>query len=361
MKVGVLTYHKELSQGASFQAYATYRALHELGCEVEIIDLVHKNKSPRPWWQRLIIDLYLFLSYYRQSKFRRDFYPSFSRKYNNIEELRQDPPSIDAACVGSDQTWNLNIATKENMLAYFLDFGPIDLYRFSYAPSFGYAKWQIEDGKETKRVVDILNSYIGLSVREVTGQRILKDMFDLDATLVCDPTILHANYDEFTKGLKQKNEVVCYSLATSSAPKIKAMHDISNHFCAPIRWVGKPFFVKGVKNTYFPDVYRWFRKLAGSKFILTDSFHGTVVALLCQKPFAVLYEDNGLSSRIVDLLTRLGLEDRIFYNYDDFSKSAVWKKPIDYKKVNVLLEHYRRTSWDYLRNVISKINQLRNE
>lgn len=355
MKIGVITYHKELSQGATFQAYATYRALRELGCEVEVIDLAHVNKSPRPGWQVFLLNLYLSLSYYRQWQFRRKFYPPYSRHYNNLEELRNCPPAIDAACVGSDQTWNVDIATKDNMPAFFLDFGHSKMFRFSYASSFGYPNWQIDDPIETQKIGALLKSYVGLSVREVTGQKIIKDTFNLDATLVCDPTILHKDYREFTKGLKQRNEVVCYSLAVSSEPKLRAIKDISNFVGAPIRWMGKPFFVKDTKYTYFPDVYRWFRVIASSKYVLTDSFHGTVASLLCQKPFAVLYEENGLSSRIVDLLTRVGLQDRIYYSYNDFSKSDAWKNPIDYEKVNGLLDDYRQSSWGYLKTVINSI------
>lgn len=359
MKIGVITYHKELSQGATFQAYATYRALRELGCDVEVIDLEHVNKSPRPQWQVILIKLYMSLSDYRQEKFRRKFYPSYSRHYANIEELRANPPAIDAACVGSDQTWNIKIATEENMPAFFLDFGPKEMGRFSYASSFGYSYWQIEDAKETQRIGELLKSYTGLSVREMTAQKILKEKFGLDATLVCDPTILHADYDEFTKGLKQKNEVICYSLNVSSLPKQQAIKDISEFVGAPIRWMGKPFFVKGTRYTYFPDVYRWFRYIARSKFVLTDSFHGTVASLLCQKPFAVLYEENGLSSRIVDLLSKVGLQDRIYYNYKDFSSSQAWKEPIDYVKVNELLEEYRQSSWNYLKSVVEGIRETK--
>lgn len=357
MKIGVITYHKELSQGATFQAYATYRALKELGCEVEVIDLAHIMKSPRPRWQVVLIDMYLALSYYRQEQFRRKFYPPFSRHYKNLDELRDNPPQIDAACVGSDQTWNIKIATEDNMLAFFLDFGPDTMPRFSYASSFGFSKWQIEDPNETQRIGEILRNYTGLSIREVTGQKILKEKFNLDATLVCDPTILHAKYDEFTHGLKQRNEVVCYSLAASSQHKIQAIKDISNYVDAPIRWMGKPFFVKSTKFTYFPDVYKWFRVIASSKYVLTDSFHGTVASLLCHKQFVVLYEDNGLSSRIVDLLTKVGLQDRLFYSYEEFSSSNVWKQPIDYNKVDKLLEDFRNNSWDYLRGVVNSIKK----
>ena len=357
MKIGVITYHKELSQGATFQAYATYRALRELGCDVEVIDLERKPKSIRPKWQVMLINMYMSLAYKRQEQFRLKFYPPYSKHYSNLSELQENPPKIDAACVGSDQTWNIKIATKENMPAFFLDFGPENMPRFSYASSFGFSKWQIEDAIESKRIGEIMRNYTGLSVREVTGQQILKEKFNLDATLVCDPTILHNNYDEFTKGLEQKNEVICYSLGVTKQPKLQAIQDISSFVGAPIRWVGKPFWVKGVRNTYFPDVYRWFRLLAGAKFILTDSFHGTVASLLCHKPFVVLYQENGLSSRIVDLLTIVGLQDRIYFSYEDFKKSDSWKQPIDYKEVDRKLGEYREKSWAYLRNVIEQISQ----
>ena len=357
MKIGVLTYHKEISQGATFQAYATYRALRELGCEVEVIDLAHDVKSPRPRWQVLLMDLYLSLSRYRQESFRRNYYPTYSKHYNTIDDLQTDPPKVDAICVGSDQTWNIDIATKRNMPAFFLDFGNLNLPRFSYAPSFGYSKWQIDDEDETQRIGKILREYIGLSVREKTGQNILKEKFNLNAELVCDPTLLHTRYDEFTEGLKQKNEVLCYSLATSSSPKNLAIKDISEFVGAPIRWMGKPYFVRGARYTYFPDVYRWYRYIARSRFVLTDSFHGTVASILCHKPFAVLYEENGLSSRIVDLLNMVNLQDRMYFNYEDFATSDAWKTPINYMEVDKKLEKYRQSSWDFLRQTLNEIKE----
>ena len=80
MKIGVITYHKELSQGATFQAYATYRALRELGCDVEVIDLERKPKSIRPKWQVMLINMYMSLAYKRQEQFRLKFYPPYSKQ-----------------------------------------------------------------------------------------------------------------------------------------------------------------------------------------------------------------------------------------------------------------------------------------
>ncbi len=357
MKIGVITYHKELSQGATFQAYATYRALRELGCEVVVIDLAHNPKSPRPKWQTTLISLYMSLSNKRQEAFRKKYYPPFSQHYLNWIELKNNPPQVDAICVGSDQTWNKRIATSEDFMAYFLDFGRKEMPRFSYASSFGFSDWMFADGEETERIGRMLRSYIGLSVRESTAKRLIYEKFGLTPVLVCDPTLLHRNYDEFTQGVKQRDEVLCYSLNPSSDHKLQAIKDISNFKNLPIRWVGKPFWVKGVKNTYFPDVYRWFRYIAGSQYILTDSFHGTVASILCHKPFFVLYKNDGLSSRILDLLTRLGLEDRICFSYEEFCKNNSWKNPINYEEVDKKLAAYREESWFFLREVVDKIRR----
>lgn len=357
MKIGVITYHKERSHGATFQAYATYRALQELGCEVEVIDLAHDKHVTAAWLRKLAL-LYFGLSDYRQAQFRKHFYPPMSQHYKDWEDLKRNHPKVDALCVGSDQTWNLNIAMEKNMMAFFLDFGPENMPRFSYASSFGYPEWQIKDKAKTQRAGELLNSYVGLSVREVTALNILKNQFGLDATLVCDPTLLHTNYDEFTKGLKQRNEVICYSLRSEKEPMLSAVKDIANYLNVPVRWLYKPYFVVGVKNTYHPDFYNWFRYMAGARYILTNSFHGTVLSLICKKQFAVLYKENGLSSRIVDLLKQVGLEDRIYFSYEEFSNSDCWKKPIDYSEVDKKLAVYRAKSWEYLREVIDKISKI---
>lgn len=355
MKIGVLTYHKERSHGATFQAYATYRALQELGCDVEVIDLAHEKHVTSAWLRKIAL-LYFCLSDYRQNKFRIKYYPPFSNHYNNYNELCTSPPEVDALCVGSDQTWNLNIATEENMMAFFLAFGGINMPRFSYASSFGYPEWQIKDAEQTEHIGDLLKSYIGLSVREITAQRILNEKFGLNAQLVCDPTLLHTNYEEFTGNLAPRDEVICYSLYDTPEPMRSASKEIGKFVGSPVRWLGTPYYVKGVRNTYLPDFYRWFRYMAASKYILTNSFHGTVLALISKKPFAVLYKENGLSSRIVDLLKQVGLEERIFFSYHDFISSESWKKEIDYSEVDNKLSIYREKSWDYLKDVVKKIN-----
>ncbi len=357
MKIGLITYHIEKSPGATLQTYATCRALKELGCDVLLIDLMHKNYN-HGFWGWLICEPYYFLRDIRQKKFRQEFYPNLTRHYKSLDELKKDPPKLDAYCVGSDQTWNKTIAGK-NYMAYFLDFGDETVKRFSYAASIGLTMWPIEDYQENIIIEKLLRSYIGLSVREPTAAKILLDKFSISPQVVCDPALLHENYNEIIGQPEQKNEIACF-LFNRSKELLSSLDRISSYYNAPLRMVLYQFPIKGFKYTYAPDMVRWLKYLASSICVVTDSFHGTVVAILYKKPFVVIYQENGKSSRIADLLNRLDLRDRMFSSVDEFRNSEKWKEKIDWVHVHGLLEQYRIESWDYLHDVIEKISMSKN-
>src|SRR5690606_11080304 len=49
---------------------------------------------------------------------------------------------IPAVVVGSDQVWRFEYQGDGHELNYFLDFGPPELVRLSYAASFGHSAWK---------------------------------------------------------------------------------------------------------------------------------------------------------------------------------------------------------------------------
>ena len=57
-----------------------------------------------------------------------------------MEELRKAKLDYDCLLVGSDQTWN-PLISREQCLAYFLDFGEDQVRRVSFASSFGVNMW----------------------------------------------------------------------------------------------------------------------------------------------------------------------------------------------------------------------------
>ena len=350
MKIGVLTYHIDLNPGATLQCYATCRALEELGHEVYIIDLYHYNGNPLGI-RAILNSITNYRSIRGQKHFRKQFFPPFTKHYRNIMDLRNDPPKLDAYCIGSDQVWNVKIAGADHM-AYFLDFGEDKVMRFSYASSIGGSTWPIKDEAENRRIKELFGSYKGLSVREETAKRIIDDKFGIKPELVCDPVLLHKDYKEITGDVEETNEVSCFIFQRTDR-LLEALHYVAEWTGKPLRMVTSVKPIKGFLYTSKRDLRSWLRYMSGSVFNVTDSFHGTVVSIIYHKPFAVVYQENGLSSRITDLLKTVGLEDRIFFDVNEFKQSDKWKQPIDWEDVDKRLETVREKSWNYLRDILN--------
>ena len=352
MKIGVLTYHVDLNAGAMLQCYCTCSAIKELGHEPYIIDLYHFPGNP---YGIKAIAGYIANSgsLIRQASLRKKLYPPYTKHYKNVDELRNDPPVLDAYCIGSDQVWNTKISGVNHM-AYFLDFGDANVKRFSYASSIGNSGWMINDEDENKRIKRLFDSYTGLSVREQSAAAILEKEFGLKAQIVCDPVLLHKRLDDIIESNITTGEVSCLIFQRNKTI-LDALHVVGDYCGAPMRMVTSVVPIKGYRYTYFKDLHSWLKYMTGSVFNITDSFHATVVSLLYHKPFAVVYQENGLSSRISDLLSVAGLSDRIFFDIEEFKKSDKWKQPINWDDVDERLEQFRQVSWKYLNDTIEKI------
>ena len=350
MKIGLLTYHHSSNIGAMMQTYATCRALKELGHEVVIVDIRQKEEQ-RQGLGRLASDVIFFVRNQKYNAFMRTFYPLLTRRYYSLDELRNDPPQVDCLIVGSDQTWNPDIS-KDVAMAYFLDFAGKEIRRVSYASSFGKSRWN-ENPAMTENVKKALSRFDSVSVREQTGVSICKDVFGINPQLVVDPTILFKSYPEITGPINERYEMVCYKLQRDddfyqNIGKIKAKLGL------PVALLNNAYPVRGLRYIYPPSVEEWIRRIGGAQLVVTDSFHGVVFSLLYKRQFVAVKNHNGRDSRIVDLLCELGLDNRIFENVAEISKTTSWYyAPIDYNEISLKIENLRQNSWKYLETALS--------
>ena len=97
-------------------------------------------------------------------------------------------------------------------------------------------------------------------------------------------------------------------------------------------------------------VYDFLKSIQTTQKVITDSFHGVCFSVIFQKDFVCLCNKSRGEDRFVSLLTDLGLTDRLFYNLDgvDFNKLV----PIDYKRVNSIIDRKRQEGIDWLVNVL---------
>lgn len=347
MKVSILTYHWEDNYGATMQAYATQKAVMSLGHDAEFIDL------RLPYNPSLISRIVFSLKRNRFNAFRKKYYHALSHTtYWSVEELRSNPPLSDCYLVGSDQTWNPLIA-KALLPAFFLTFGDTNVRRITYATSIGLNEWEPSTHISDAEITAALSRFDKVLLREDSAVKIAKDNFNADAKQVIDPVLLFNSYDELIGKKSSSNEIVSYKLI-DDAGFYEVGREISELSTLPIRSIGSVRRPKGFRTAYPETVNNWLARIANAKYLITDSFHGTVFALLYHVPFVIYIGDPKRITRLKSLLDQVNLIDRILTGTQ--SSDKIWEKlnePINWEKVDKKIETLRNDSLNALKEALS--------
>lgn len=367
MKVKIITRHAVANYGSILQAYATQKAIKKLGHEAEIINYVRhdeqgKNisdtmlKRNKKWNKNFLTrKIYKILqtpvyngSYIKFSQFRKEFLKESDVLYSCDEDLKL-LPEADIYCTGSDQVWG-KIGNVDYDKNYFLDFVPKNKKCISYAASFG--KNDISQNL-INNLPKLLAKYSNISVREDSAVELLEKS-NIKAEQVLDPTLL-LTVDDWnqvtTSHLKEKNYVLIYQLHEN-----KELEKYAEKFA---KMINKPLIrisiswlykFKSGKLAYLPTPSEFLEYFKNCEYVITDSFHATVFSIIYNKKFIDILP-KGTGTRIVSLLKKLGLENRIIDNYEDFS---LIDKEILYEEVSEKLENERKNSLSILNKMLNE-------
>ena len=104
------------------------------------------------------------------------------------------------------------------------------------------------------------------------------------------------------------------------------------------------------------NALEWLKCMSEAKYIITDTFHGTIAAAITNRPMALHLSQKVNSSKMTDLVMRLGLEDRMLHkvSYDNICR--VFTQRLDFDKLNARLEAMRIHSTKYLKQSLSNIH-----
>ena len=350
MKIGILTFSKENNYGANLQCYALSTILRQWGHEVAVIDIQLHHPLSLKGKAVSMIQTFFF------ECFRKKHLNFFTNRYNSPEELVDNPPSADFFIVGSDQVWNYEITSKLDPKIYFFSFLPKGTPRISYAASFGFDKWELEEVEVYRQ---LLKQFNAISVRERSGITICKDTFGLDATEVLDPTLLLESYDEICGTYNEKrqtNNLVCFRLYQNK-DKLKALRAVSRSHQWDLVSLFDTSFKKDFKIVPFLTVKQWLNHIRYAKFVVTSSFHCMVFCIVFRKPFVVISSRNvKRNERKINLLSNLGLLDRFCSDDSQLENkiSQLFGQKIDYDIVFEKLSVLRSSSLVFLKNSLTQ-------
>lgn len=270
--------------------------------------------------------------------------------YRSYRELvKSNEIDADIYSAGSDVVWKL-LPFNDDGRVMFLDFGRKDSKRISYSASFGDAVVSSEYARFAKPLINKLDA---VSVREPTGIDICARLGRKDAVCVMDPVfLLQAEY--YMKEFKiPEKRIGVYGYFLNMKPKIPIdeidlVAKARNQRCAKFVTVYNDMDLPQSRliNPTLPD---WIRMIGSADLFVTNSFHGASMAIILHTPFVVMLKSNGngMDNRLLGLLGRLGLQDRIY----DESLNSIMKiaeRRVDWSRVDSNLKKEVSVSLKYL-------------
>ena len=372
MKIDIITRHAIANYGSILQAYATEKMLDKLNIENEIIDYVRVEENSKNLvktymknskkWNRNFITRFIYkiiqkpnldIMNNKFAKYRKKYLKLTSKQYKNKNELMEDLPQADIYCTGSDQVWG-QIANDDYDENYFLEFVPNDKRCIAYSASFG--KNKLSENLKIK-LPKLMEKYSDIMVRELSAVKILNASGIDNAKLVLDPTLLLSK-EEWEENLKIKNNekkqyILTYQLHHNKEfdKYLKKLAKATN--LKVVRLSSSIYYkFKYGKFVYLPDLEQFLTYFKNAKYVVTDSFHGTVFSIIFNKQVIDILPGK-TRTRIESILKLFGMEDRIVNDYNDMS---IINKRTDYKKVNDILDKERKKSIEYLRKAIERGN-----
>jgi hypothetical protein len=373
MKIALLTMSFNNNYGGYLQAYALLSYLKELGHDVELIN-VQPESNDSKYFIKSFLKKYLLTYFCKKYKLVK-YHNKFSKNQAQIEKNMTDfnyryinpktdkifnhkdfdkivKDKYDAYIVGSDQVWRPNSYRFLDQ-AFFGFVKNKDAILLSYAPSFGLNKVKFNKN-DILKYKENLKRFKAVSVREESGIQICKDNFDIEATVVLDPTMIVdlSYYDTIMTDEKQElnGELLVYILDDN-----RGKMDIVNRVASQLNYTyfrvnpKKINSTSTLENLVYPSMGYWLKGFKNTKYVVTDSFHGTVFSIIYNKPFIVIGNRERGLTRIETLLEKFGLKNRLVFN--DYNESLLLQD-IDWKSVNIKLKEMKIFSQNFLQSAL---------
>lgn len=363
----LMTWKGQGNFGTCLQSYALYQILKSMGNNIKFLPYVHEHYTVATFFKWLLYilgvnklrEVFSYNGLSKQEKKRVRFQKRiFNDTYVYTKWQEKHLVShTDCFITGSDQIWN----TYHNYSSFFFLPFAGSCKRVAYASSIGTNSIN-EECKEEVRSLLLDFNHIG--VREQEAVNVLSELTGRnDIVQVLDPTFLLnptewkkvAETAEYEQELPEEY-ILCYFIGNNSWYKedlvdVQKQTGINNIVFIPA--AENPNFVcenaivyNNASPVEFVDL------LQRAKLVCTDSFHATALSINHSVPFVefLRFKDDdkkSQNSRIYDVLTHYGLNNRIYQKH-----SSIWKEPIDYRPVQEILSCDRKQSMDYLVNAI---------
>lgn len=365
MKIAILTQPLYNNYGGVLQNYALQRYLQKLCHSPETIDY---DLLAIPWHLRLLIGLKRFIFKYilrvkgisrvdpvqegyemhlrndgEMVRFIEQYIHSRKGKWPLTPGFVRNNP-YGAYIVGSDQVWRADYTA--HLMNYFLDFvNNPQIRKIAYAASFGV---DVLDPKQydIKKISCLLGRFDAVSVREKSGVSLCKEILGCKAEHVLDPTMLLTadDYENHLHLIRDESKYLVVYILDDTPQKRRVVELISQRMHLPVKYIGRH------GSPILPSIESWLEGIMNARFVVTDSFHGSVFSILFEKDFITINNSVRGTTRITSLFEMMGISSQrmLSQNIMQIPEFA----PIDYSIIRHRLAAERVKAANFLTSAL---------
>lgn len=355
MKIGILSMQRIINHGSFLQAYALKSIFNELGNDVEFIDIeseiidyktkfkfpynaaindvkayIHKLLGQKDVYKSMMYDIKpVKYTYLRAKKFYK-----ILKKHLKLSRYSNLNSSYDAVIIGSDEVFNCTqkCSWTNSMKLFGEGFNTNIL--LSYAGSFGTTTYEkIKQNNLIDAITYNFSKFNSISVRDRNSIEIVNKL-GFNAIEHLDPVLVYDYNSHVKDNDKLKNIFIIYCYYNRLVEKdiIDEVKKIANN--ENLRIVSLCDYYSWCDENPIISPFEVLNYFYNAKYILTDTFHGTVFSIKFNKQYASIIRE-GNKQKLGYLIEKFNQQDSVLNQANDLY--SILNNERSYDEVNKII------------------------
>ena len=335
MKVCILSMQKVQNLGSIMQGYSLKKLLESLGHEVEFIDIEARQEDnelmpskgkmnfeqeglSNSFFSKLKkVDKYLLVRI-KQQRIRRKQYMLFEKFRCDILGICEASNKLhyDYCIIGSDEVFNCMQDSPWGFTSQL--FGNVSQadHVITYAASCGFTKYEYLNQPMKAKIKEAMKNISAISVRDKNTREFAAHFSDLQIYQHMDPVMI-GNFDAEIEAVSLPTEfrqdyclIYAYGNRISSQNEVQDILSICRKEGLSILTVAASYQLWTDSNKVLTP-FQILKAFKSAKFVITDTFHGTIFSIKYADRFAVLMRESN-KNKLSDLIERLNIENHVY-------------------------------------------------
>lgn len=359
MKIEILSMQDVFNFGSLLQAYGLKKTIEELMPDALVRYLPIKPNSE----DNAVADKSVAHFEKDEKKFDKYFLHRFINKYANKKQNSKfiefqktnfiaspEDEIFDLCIIGSDEVFNCSNADSWGFTTQL--FGNVENAKkvITYAASCGFATLDLLNSEMKSKIAKAFTKVSSFSVRDIGTQKFVSEMTGKPIEFHLDPVLI-TNFDvEIENAGKHlqlpKNLCIVYSYHNRICDEIeiKQIKQFAQNHGMKLATIGAS--QKWISNMLVLNPFEVLYVFSKAKFVITDTFHGTIFASKYNGRFATLLRKSN-NNKLSDLVKRLSIEEHVISDFSELENA--YGKASSKERVNKIIENERIRTINYFK------------